>query len=356
MLYPRKYFFNFILVLVLTLAYVDSAYSWGDLGHSTVGYIADYKLTKKARNLVYQIIGPEPLALSAVFPDHVRSDNRYNSFVLYHFLEVKLGKTFADLKLSDRAEKDADTIISQAPALLVDPSLSRDQKMILLRYLVHLVGDVHQPLHIGNGLDRGANLCDIKWTHPSTGKTEIENLHSFWDDRIMSFIEQDFRNAAPAGKKPWFGYREFGDMLLKKNQSQADVVNYEKVVRDIPGTWYTESQELQAIAYPNAATVKPKDRAYCKTVDENGKIINGIYDAGKIPEITSDFVKKAIPAVKRRLLMAGFRLAGVLNQLAEAHNFKEIDRDADAKIFDPILLTNKEQSAARSPNNKKLKK
>jgi len=316
------------------------AWAWGDLGHSTVGYIAEYKLTKKAKNMIYKILGPEPLAVSAVFPDHVRSDNRYNAFSNYHFLEIKLGKKFSDLSPSDRAEKDADTLISRAPALLFDPALNREQKMILLRYLVHLVGDVHQPLHIGNGLDRGGNLCDVRWTHPVTGKTETDNLHSFWDDKIMSFIENDFQKGSGQAKKLWFGYREFGDLLLKENQSQSAEISFDKVIKDQPSVWYTESQKLHSVAYPNAAKVSAKDRAFCKTIDENGKVVNGIYNSAKIPTISKNFVKQATATVKKRILQAGFRLAGVLNQLAEDHSIEELSRDADAKIFDPILITN----------------
>lgn len=189
--------------IIFVFMYSVSAYPWGDLGHSTVGYIADYKLSKRARNLVYQILGPEPLAVAAVFPDHVRSDNRYNGFVLYHYIEIKLGKRYADLKVADRADKDADTIISEVPEMLMDKKLSREQKMILLRYFIHIVGDVHQPLHVGNGLDRGGNLCDIKWVNPMTGKTETDNLHSFWDDKIMTYMEEDFLKGADSKKKLW---------------------------------------------------------------------------------------------------------------------------------------------------------
>lgn len=327
-------------------------WAWGDLGHSTVGYIADYKLTKKGKNLVYQILGPEPLAISAVFPDHVRSDNRYNNFSLYHFLEIKLGKTFDDLKPSDRADKDSDVMISRVPPLLMDSQLTRDQKMILLRYLVHIVGDVHQPLHIGNGLDRGGNLCDVRWVHPVYERTEDDVLHSFWDDKIMMFIDKEFQQASGQKKRLWFGYREFGDMILKENQNH-EMVNYEKVIKDAPSVWYTESQELHPVVYPDSKTVKPKDRLYCKTVDENGKVVNGVYDATKIPLLDETYVKAAIPAVKKRILMAGFRLAGILNHLAEEYNIEEQAKDADAKIFDPILLTNK---SIKNHTAKKLKK
>ncbi len=332
---------------ILIFAYSVSAFSWGDLGHSTVGYIAEYKLSKRAKNLVYQILGPEPLSVAAVFPDHVRSDNRYNGFVLYHFLEVKLGRKFTDLKVADRADKDADTIISSVPELLMDKKLSRDQKMILLRYFAHIVGDVHQPLHIGNGLDRGGNLCDVKWVHPVTGKTETDVLHSFWDDKIMTYIEDDFHKKSESKKKLWFGYREFGDALLKENLAANPTVDYDKVSKDEPKVWYDESQDLHPIVYPLASTVKPKDRAYCKTVDENKKVIDGIYDASKIPILSDDYIKNVIPVVRKRILQAGFRLAGVLNQLAEKHKVPEIDKNADAKIFDPILIINKESKSKK---------
>src|SRR6185437_16951518 len=148
-----------LVVIALALVLSNLAFAWGDLGHQAVGEIAERNLTPEAKKMVQSILGVEPMAVAATFPDKVRSDPRFKDFTPYHFLEIPDGYDYENMPASERAEKDAHTIISQVPALLKDPKVSRDRKMTLLRYLIHVVGDVHQPLHVGNARDMGANLC-----------------------------------------------------------------------------------------------------------------------------------------------------------------------------------------------------
>jgi hypothetical protein len=307
--------------LILTLL-ATQAWSWGDIGHGAVGFIAEKNLTAKARLMIDEIVGPEPLAVSAVWPDQVRSDDRYKGpFAPYHFVEIPMGFRYDNMPEDFKVEASAHTILEQVPDLLIQKNgITRTQKMIVLRYLVHVVGDVHQPLHVGNGMDMGANLCDVKWTNPETGIEKVFNLHTVWDENLIQNIANDFarQNGSNTGQKRWFGYRELGEMLEKEFGSQPEYA-YARVQSPVK-SWYEESQTLHSVAYLDSQPVaKPEDRKYCKYRDRRTQqVVPGNYDARQIPALDADYLQKALPVIRQQIYKAGLRLAGVLNQAADA--------------------------------------
>jgi hypothetical protein len=227
--------------LILTPAKI---YAWGDLGHSTVGYLAETRLTTKAKGFINSFMGSEPLAVSAVWPDLVRADERFADFATFHYLEIPLGMKFKDLSPEKRAPKDAASIIENVPNLLLDNSLSNNDKALLFRYLVHIVGDVHQPLHIGNGLDRGANLCDVKFkAHDSTQTKEI-NLHSLWDNSMVDELKELVIENAKKEKKlmGYFQYPYLAGYLEKNFEKTFSSEELSKISQATPDIWFEESQ------------------------------------------------------------------------------------------------------------------
>ena len=295
------------------LGYEKPARAWGDLGHETVAEIAERNLSPKAKSLVFSIIGIEPLAVSATFPDHVRDDDRFKSFSPYHFMEIPFDIDANKIAPNQRPKKDADVIISQVPDLLTSPTVSREKKMVLLRYLIHVVGDVHQPLHVGNGVDMGANLCSVTWKDAASSKTFPENLHSVWDEKLFDYAREDFMKAAPTtGKKPWFGYKAMAD-IVTKIQMKAPLAPSK------PADWYAEASRLHPQVYPDATPVSnPKDRPYCKTIDPvTKKTVTGAFDASKIPLLDEAYARKSLEIAKLQILKGGLRLAQTLNDAAE---------------------------------------
>lgn len=340
---------------ILFLLFISPSVSlgWGELGHSTVGYIAEQKLTAKAKGLVYLISGTEPLAVSGPWPDYVRSDDRYKPFGPYHYLTVPYEFTYQNLPAALKAAKDSDTMISQAPELLIGGKLKRDQKVLLLRYLVHIVGDVHQPLHVGNGIDMGGNLCDVNFLHPETKRWITINLHAAWDDYILKNVSYEYLNRPgpmPTSKR-WFGYREFGDMLLKDSTLG---INYQSVTATATRyDWYEESRKLHPEVYPDETPLsRAEDRPYCKTYDsKTGQTIEGRYDAGKLPKLNQAYIDKSIITMKKRILTAGYRLAHLLNSIAEKSGAPEWTPQADRDIFDAVLIKNEDLVKGSSLNN-----
>ncbi len=352
-----KFLKNTMFLLLITSS--NNAFSWGDIGHSAVAEIAEKNLTPKARDLVFSIIGLEPMPTAATFPDSVRSDSRFGLFAPYHFLEIPIGKTYSSLSESEKPDRNADTIIKKVPEILISHDYSREQKMILIRYLIHVVGDVHQPLHVGNGKDMGANLCEINWKDPETGHIENSNLHSFMDDLIVKYIGYQYKKQ-PGPKKKYFGYKELAEIIqndVSLNQLNIDgplSTDKKNIINSKPEDWYEQSRRYHKIVYPDSSPTTPEQRKYCKLVDPiTKKVINGAYDPKAIPTISLAQADQLIPIVKLQILRGGYRLADILNRAAE--KIESLPTAQDRQLVDSILITNKNDGQRRQPQNEKKK-
>jgi hypothetical protein len=322
-----------LTTFALSLA-APAALAWGQLGHETVGWIAEGALDPKGREFVYRILGSEPLMVSANYPDIVRSDERFGAFSPYHYFD------------DPKAPQSAATIVDQAPALLMGDTLDANQKRVLLRYLAHVVGDVHMPLHVGNGVDRGANLCDVMWRSPETGTYSRYNLHAVWDEALFRNIGDEFQklSGADPNQKRWFGYKELGTMILTEDKGRT---SYARASKSRPAEWYREDHDLYASAYPDPVRERkawmknPALRAYCRSVDPATKqVVDGAYDAEKIPQLNEAYVTQATAAIKQRLLLGGLRLAGILNRAGAQMKLPDHDAAAAKASLEALLIRN----------------
>lgn len=317
-----------LAVFALTATLIGSkALAWGDLGHQTVGEIAQRNLSPKGKQLVQEILGHGPLAEAATFPDLVRSDSDYNEFSSYHFVEIdpRYNGSYEAIPLALREKRDANTLIVGVPAKLFDgifmKTFSRNQQMDMLRYLVHLVGDVHQPLHVGNGYDRGANWCNVKYAFSNQTK-KSSNLHSFWDSALVENLFYAQKRKDPAYKMPsWKGFKELADMIVEDQKAfNTDVIKSAPAVE-----WYKESQALHNKAYIDSAPIHPSEREYCMRLvkDKNGKPVvdeKGVaktIKANGSAEASAVYIDEASEVIKSQLMKAGVRLAYVINQMAQ---------------------------------------
>jgi hypothetical protein len=342
------------LIFSLLVLLPFKAYSWGDIGHSAIGAIAEQHLTERGRNWLMGLMGVEPLAISAVYPDQVRSDDRFVKFNNYHFVEIPDGSDFANMPNEWRVEQSAHTILDQAPVHLGRNNMSKEQKEVLMRYLVHIVGDVHQPFHVGNGYDRGANLCDVKYVDLE-GVTRTSNLHAVWDDVLVKLMVREYKVSRniPESQNIWFGFKEFAQLAFEQFGPQGTKENKvtPKEFQDITVTnWYKELQGMRPLVYidGNAA---PENRNYCKLVDRStGAVINGSYNASFIPLLTEEYVKRSQELIKRQIVLAGLRLAEMINTVAQKARPHRPKKQVQ-EVLDSILL--KDISKTRLPNNAK---
>lgn len=324
-----------------------AAFGWGDVGHSTVAEIAERFLDPATKQFLQSILGPEPLAVAAVWPDQVRSDARFKGFAPYHFVEIVSGTQY-----KAGAPKNGHTMLSQVPALLKSASVSADRKRILLRYFIHVMGDVHQPLHVGNGIDMGANLCEVRWIEPeSYGKRHRTvrdlNLHTVWDENLIDVMKEEFRAREDAARrakglppqKRWFGYFEFADWITGEAKAKYSQSDLEAFVKGDLLDWYAESRGLHNRVYPEKSfEPDPFKRKYCKVKNPaNGKIENGAYDAKSIPTLDKAYADDKTALIRLQILKGGLRLAQKLKQIAAGETVT-VENEAD--LIRSLLLVN----------------
>lgn len=170
------------------------AMAWGLLGHRIVGQIADSYLSAKARRQIRAILGNESLAMCSNWPDFIKSDTAYRYLDPWHYINFKDGLT--EQQLHDYLDKDtatdAYTKLNFLIGELKNKSLDQEKKVLYLRLVVHIVGDIHQPMHTGRLEDLGGNRINVLWFNQPT------NLHTVWDNRLVEMQELSYTEYAKA--------------------------------------------------------------------------------------------------------------------------------------------------------------
>ncbi|RYZ44981.1 MAG: S1/P1 Nuclease, partial [Chitinophagaceae bacterium] len=146
-----------LLCVFFSLPFVSLA--WGVLGHRIVGEIADKHLTAKARAEIRKILGNESIAMSANWGDFIKSDSTYDYLNPWHYINLDSGMTRNEILayLKTDTVVDVYTRVNFLAAELKKKNLTLEKKRMYLRLLVHFIGDIHQPMHIGRRKDLGGN-------------------------------------------------------------------------------------------------------------------------------------------------------------------------------------------------------
>jgi len=243
------------------------ALAWGKTGHRVVAALADAQLSGLARAHVKELLGVESLDEAATWPDDMRSAPGQfwqKTATPWHYVTLN-GIVY------DHAPPEGDALdaLNRYRATLQDPNASLADKQLALRFIVHLVGDLHQPLHVGKCCDKGGNEVKVKWFGRDL------NLHSVWDSALVEEEQLSFTELAAK---------------LRRHTSNADV----KAWWDInPRDWISESGQLRETVYPEPNRKDPKAP----------------------PELSYGYVYKYTPLMEQRLKQAGVRLAAYLNDI-----------------------------------------
>ncbi|RYY58902.1 MAG: S1/P1 Nuclease [Chitinophagaceae bacterium] len=220
----------FILALVMIS---HSAFSWGLTGHRVVGRIAQAHLSKKAKKEIKLLIGHESLAWWANWSDFIKSDSTNKSKDPWHYVDLPghMSKDSFIAALKLLPGKNLYTQIIDMKQQLGNRSLPVEQRRIALYWMIHLMGDLHQPLHVGRDEDEGGNKIVVYWFGQKT------NLHSLWDSKLI--------------ESQVFSFSEYA--------SELDVLSKEANEKLSGGTledWFADSHEMSDRIYdasPNEA-------------------------------------------------------------------------------------------------------
>jgi hypothetical protein len=182
-----------LICLFIYLPFASSA--WGVLGHRIVGQIADSYLSPKAKVEIQKILGFESVAIASNWPDFIKSDPTYKYLSPWHYVNLRAGLTEDSMKIFLMADTAADAytkINFMVKELKTNKLLPLYTKQLYLRLLIHIIGDIHQPMHVGREEDRGGNAIKVKWF------SEEVNLHQVWDDRLINFQQMSYTEYAAA--------------------------------------------------------------------------------------------------------------------------------------------------------------
>ena len=167
-----------ILSIVLSFLITTYSYGWGQTGHRVVGSIAEYHLSKKARKNLKIILNGQSIAMVGNFMDEIKSDSTYDLYNPWHYCTIPDGKTYEEAGTPD--EGDIIYAIQFFISELQSKKLNSMDEAFALKCLIHLVADIHQPLHVGNGDDRGGNDVQVEYFWSNS------NLHRVWDTGIIN--------------------------------------------------------------------------------------------------------------------------------------------------------------------------
>ncbi|WP_298552594.1 S1/P1 nuclease [uncultured Algibacter sp.] len=234
---------------------------WGATGHRVVGKIADDYLCGKAKREVKRLLKRKSLAFVSTFADEIKADKRYNEFYTWHYINMPLDENYENSKKNPKG--DLVTGIAYCKKIITDDKSSDNDKAFYLKLLVHLIGDLHQPMHIGLEKDRGGNDFKVQWHYKDS------NLHRVWDSEMIEKYNMTYTELANNAD------------ILTKNQVKA--IQKGSVI-----DWVNETHELTKKVY---ASAKPEENLRYRYSYNNFK------------------------TVRSQLQIAGIRLAKVLNEL-----------------------------------------
>jgi len=283
---------RFCLLLCIVTAsglHTENALAWGARGHRIIGTIAEQHLTAAAQAAAGEILAGDDLATASTWADEMRSatDNpdfwsRYASN--WHYVNIEPGLAYSSAAKNPRG--DAYSALLVFTAILTDAQvpegpvkvglesylgpLSEHQaeaKTFALKFMLHILGDLQQPLHSGYAADRGGNDIRLKWFGEST------NLHSLWDSLLIAQLDLSFSEHAG---------------LLERRIRRMPAAEIRQLEQTDPLLWISEAQQM----------------------------LPGIYSQhARSTDLGYDYAAAFTPALETQLIRGGLRTANYLNRI-----------------------------------------
>jgi len=255
------------IVIITLLAAAIFLLSWGVTGHRAVGKIAADHLSPKARAAVQELLGNSTLSDVSTWPDEILRQPEYRHTAPWHYLNLPLGLSYADFekKVVDMKEENVYSALVKEEGVLGNKETTREEKTEALKFVVHFVGDLHQPMHISRAEDKGGNTIQLNYEGKGT------NLHSVWDTRLIEHEGLTYEQLAEK-------YGQAGAAQIRQWQSDPVI------------KWIWESYQISTKLYAEIDAMKDR------TIDDS-------------------YYQAHIGIIHERIEQAGIRLAGVLNTI-----------------------------------------
>jgi hypothetical protein len=208
-------------------------WAWGPEGHDLVARIAEAQLTDAARAQVAAILGPgTSLASISSWADQIRRSRADTA--PWHYIDIPIDKPHLDMARDCPKGDCVIAAIEKFETTLRDPAAPADQRKEALMFVVHFIGDMHQPLHCSDNKDHGGNTVQVQYMDKPW------NLHSLWDGAMLAHIgteEQLFpqwSSEALHHAKKWS--KGTVEQWAEESHKAAQKVTYGRLPKVAPGT------------------------------------------------------------------------------------------------------------------------
>lgn len=253
---------RFLLFVLLTVALAERASAWGQKGHDTTCSIAERHLTKKAKRQIADLLDGRSIVYWSNWLDNASHTPQYSYTKTWHYKNIDAGQTFDEAPLLETG--DVVRALDEQTTRLKSGKLSREEKQLALKMVIHLMGDLHQPMHMGHKSDLGGNL----WMVNFFGETMP--LHTVWDEGVVERAHA-------------WSYTEWTNQLDRVENTMV-----KEVLQGSFEDWARETHQLATAVYRGAP--EGSSQSY-------------------------DYVAQWTHIVERQLLRGGLRLATVLNEI-----------------------------------------
>lgn len=199
------------------------ALGWSQKGHDVTASIAERHLTPAAADSVRSLLDGRSLVYWSNWLDNASHTPDYAYTKTWHYKNVDAGTDYADAPLNEKG--DVVVAVNEIRAILADSVSARSQKVLALKILTHLLGDMHQPMHLGHLTDLGGNLTPMKFFKRDT------QLHELWDSSL------------PEAAHKW-SYSEWQDQIDRATPEQEAAI-----IAGTPDDWARETWEIAGRVY-----------------------------------------------------------------------------------------------------------
>ncbi len=243
-----------------------AVWGWGPDGHKIVARIAEKRLTPEAQKMVNDLLDPQTMTEVSTWADEVRSKRQYRWSAPLHYSNVPPEADEFNLERDCPSEGCVVQAVINFSHTLRDSSADENTRQEAMKFLIHFVGDLHQPMHLSYEKDRGGNDIEVTFL----GKKA--NLHEVWDIELLEQFHQNWEDLAD----------ELGNQITDEEFQTWSTLD--------PQQWATESFR------------------YAK---EDG------YAIPESHELDQAYIDRALPIIKLRFQQGGVRLAVLLNAIAD---------------------------------------
>lgn len=249
--------YTFSLLYLLTFNPVD----WGKTGHRVVGELAERYLSARAKTAIDELLDGASLAEVSNYGDEIKSNPKFKKLNYWHYVNLSSDESYASAPKNPKG--DVVMAIKKCISVIEDITQPKNERAFHLKLLVHFVGDLHQPMHVGRKADRGGNDIRIQWLKKNS------NLHRLWDSHLIDSRSMNIVE-----------WTNDIDQISSKKLKRITKVPIEK--------WISESQILAKIIY--------------KSTLPNSKLDHHYLD-------------RYLPILQSQLQKGGVRLASILNKI-----------------------------------------